>query len=192
MSGTIDWSTAIDINATTLSYGLNVYNSFDPAIAGNPGNPTYQTNVAAMKAGIIRYHYGGETTQDSRLDSRSWVLDPDIARYRWDRRKINSALTNAYTYGPEVIMNIANWPGYLATSSSDYRLDPARYGDFARFCAALVRIVNKDPRYPGRHVQRWEVFNELENGDGVNSTASMRALMGWPRSEPFSTSVRNR
>jgi xylan 1,4-beta-xylosidase len=177
VTGSVDWNALTGVSATNTSYGLNVYDGFDPAIAGVPGNDIYKANVAAMKAGVIRYHYGGQTTQDSRVDARAWVIAPNAANYRWDARKINRALSGAYTYGPEVMMDIANWPGYLATSPTDYRLDPNRYRDFARFCAQLVRIVNKDPQHP-RYVKRWEVFNELENGDGIISHGVYEGFAG--------------
>lgn len=169
VSGSIDWNIQTGVTPTVFSYSLNVYDGFDPDVAGTPGNATYKTNVAAMKAGIIRYHYGGQTTQDSRVDSRAWVTSPATARYKWDRKKINNALLGSYEYGPEIIMNIANWPTYLAISSSNYQLSSSHYADYANFCASLVRIINKDPQHPDRHVQRWEVFNELDNGDGVNT-----------------------
>lgn len=58
------------------------------------------------------------------------------------------------------MMTIVEWPAYLNASPTDSRLAPSRYGEFAAFCAELVRIVNLRQ---GRGVKYWEITNERES-----------------------------
>jgi O-glycosyl hydrolase len=45
------------------------------------------------------------------------------------------------------MLEIGGWPAWMNEPGSNPekpRLDPSHYGDFAKYCADLVRIVNKD------------------------------------------------
>ena len=92
-----------------------------------------------MAPGIVRYHYAGQMN-DSARDAKGWVIAPSRSSYRWDRAKINAAMTGAYGFGPVVMMNICNWPSYLNDRATG-RLVPSRYAEYANFCADLVRYI---------------------------------------------------
>ncbi|NJM16466.1 MAG: hypothetical protein HC896_14780 [Bacteroidales bacterium] len=88
----------------------------------------------------------------------------------WDAAKINNAMSGAYTFNPEILINIP-WPpdskGWLNT---DGTLKTANYGDFANWCADLVNIVNIQQ---GRNVEYWEISNER---DDLYNGAAMHEL----------------
>ncbi len=156
----INWQKPTGVTATAMSYGINVFQAFDPKIAGLSGNSVYQSNLAAMRPGMIRYH-NMRMLRDSTLDASGWVITPNVATYRWDRNKINQAMTGAYRFNPTLMLNIPGWSSYLDRNG---KLDPDRYDEFAKFCADLVRIINVEQK---RGVKYWEVINEK---DGVYGT----------------------
>jgi hypothetical protein len=151
----INWQQPTGITATSMSYGLNVFQAFDPKVAGVGGNSLYQSNVAAMRPGMIRYHHMG-VLQDSTQNASGWVITPNAATYRWDRNKIKQAMTGAYAFNPTVMLNIPGWTSYLDRNG---KLNPTQYAEFAKFCADLVRLVNIEQK---RGVKYWEVINEKD------------------------------
>lgn len=172
ITGSINWSATTGQSAN-LQYGLNAFHGYDPT---PQMDPTYRSNVAAMKAGIVRWHYGSQMA-DSSTDSMAWVVSPTTSSYHWDTNKINSALSNAlqsggaFAYGPVKVMDIVNWPAYLDDGSE--HLLSSQYSAYANFCAQLVRIININGHYGFKY---FELFNERENGTGAPYDHNMAEL----------------
>ena len=145
----VNWNRVLT-KTTPLHFGLNVFHSFDPASATNK---TYQQNMAFMRPGLIRLH-NWSMMNDSRRDANGWM---DAEKKRWDAEKIKKALTGAYAYGPAILLNIPGWPDWMA--AKDGTLAPEHRADFARLCAELVQIVNRDGK---RGVRYWEITNERD------------------------------
>jgi chitodextrinase len=140
------------------AFGLNLFQGFDPAQAGNPGNTAYKDAMAFMKPGIVRYH--SWEMMGLSTNRNGWLTSSNT----WDAAKINNALTGANSYGPILLMNIPGWPSAWADAGG--KLLPARYTDFANLCASLVRIINVDQR---RGIKYWEVTNERDDVYGLQS-----------------------
>jgi hypothetical protein len=163
---TADFGQATGATATPFAYGLDTQDAFDPGIAGTPGNAKYKANVAAMDAGIIRYHHANEMTDSAlKIDgySRGWVKDAAKPDCDWDETKITNAMKGSYTYGPERMIDIVNWPKCMDLAGTK-KLDPAKYQAYADFCARLVKILNIDL---GLGIKYFEVFNELDDHGGL-------------------------
>jgi hypothetical protein len=182
VTGQVHWDQPTGVNVQAGSFGLNVFQCFNPSIAGTPGNATYKTNVAAMKPGIIRYHQWG-MINDSATDANGWVTNPNTSTPGWDATKINNAMNGAYSYNPVKMMNIPRWPAGLNVSGTDEHLKASSYTTFANWCANLVQIVNINQ---GRGVKYWEITNEQDdlyatNGDELGrifnqAAAAMKAV----------------
>jgi Glycosyl hydrolases family 39 len=157
----VNWQQPTGITATSLNYGLNVFQAFDPKTAGRQGNALYQANVESIRPGLIRYH-NMQMIQDSTKTTSGWVMNPGGADYRWDRNKIQQAMVGAYRFNPTVMINIPGWPSYLDRNG---KLNPDRYEEFAKFCADLVRIVNLEQK---EGVKYWEVTNEKDSVYGAD------------------------
>ncbi|MBD0255537.1 MAG: RICIN domain-containing protein [Cytophagales bacterium] len=140
------------------AFGLNLFQGFDPAQAGNPGNTAYKDAMAFMKPGIVRYH--SWEMMGLSTNRNGWLTSSNT----WDAAKINNAFTGANAYGPILLMNIPGWPSAWADAGG--KLLPARYTDFANLCASLVRILNVDQR---RGIKYWEVTNERDDLYGLQS-----------------------
>ena len=151
----IDWKNVI-AHASKISYSLNAFVGFDPA---STSNERYQKNMAYMNPGIVRLHNMG-LLGDSKKDASGWV---DTPHKRWDKEKIGKALKNAYLYHPHLLINIPGWPDWMDKDKDGY-LDKDQFDAYARFCAELVRIVNKDFKKKALY---WEITNEK---DGVYYT----------------------
>ncbi|GCE30929.1 hypothetical protein KDA_64130 [Dictyobacter alpinus] len=174
ITGSVDWGwNANTGNVAHMQYGLNAYNGYDPA---TQANSTYQNNVAAMRPGIVRWHYAGQMN-DSTSDRSGWIINPNTSSYQWDINKINNALrtglgsSGAFRNGPTRLMDIVNWPAYLDDGHGHLRTDA--YDAYASLCAQLVKIINSDGGY-GFHY--FEIFNELENGSGSAYDHNMAEL----------------
>jgi xylan 1,4-beta-xylosidase len=91
------------------------------------------------------------------------MISPTTADYAWDREKIRKALTDSYTYDPNVVrmMNCVNWPEYMDDGKG--RLKPEMYEAFANLCADLVRAINVE--LPEFAIEYWGVFNEVDFRD---------------------------
>ena len=167
--GTVAYDHPTGLTVNRYTYSLDAFQAFDPTIAGVFGSAAYKAHVAAMNAGILRYHYAGEM-DDSTTDSSGWVVSPTTSSYHWDEVKIANALKDSYTYGPDRMVDIVNWPAYLDDGSG--HLQTSQYAEYAAFAAQLVRIINIKLGY---HVKYWEVFNELDGPgnpyDGNMATA---------------------
>ena len=145
----VDWSRVL-AKATPLHYGLNAFQGFDPASATDK---VYQQNMAFMQPGLIRLH-NWSMMNDSRKDASGWI---DAANQRWDAAKIKRATANLPASGATVLLNIPGWPDWMA--AKDGTLAPAHRADYAKFCAELVKIVNRDNK---RGVRFWEITNEQD------------------------------
>jgi hypothetical protein len=153
----VDWNQVMG-NATSLHYGLNVYQGFDPNIAQNA---SYQAGIRYMQPGILRYHRA-DMLADSSTTTSGWVKNPQSAP-TWDQAKIHRAMMGSYPGVPTPrMMNIVGFPAAMKDASG--RLKPEFYPAYANFCADLVRMINRDY---GLSVRYWEVTNELDvNGYG--------------------------
>jgi xylan 1,4-beta-xylosidase len=144
----VDWRKTI-AKASPLSYGLNAFGGFSPDITHNA---SYEANMAEMDVGLLRLHNWG-MMNDSATDATGWI---DYKTKQWDAAKIGKDLTGAYAYGPTLLINIPSWPSWM---DKDGMLDIHQQDTFAKFCAELVKIVNKDLHL---HVAYWEITNERD------------------------------
>ena len=135
------------------AFGLNLFRGFDPNVAGTPGNALYKQGMATMKAGMVRCHSWEMLGLSS--SANGWLLSDNS----WDATKINNAMTGANANNPLIMMNIPGWPATWEDPVTKLLL-PARYTDFANWCASLVRIININQ---GRAVKYWEVTNERDD-----------------------------
>jgi hypothetical protein len=150
-TATIKFEESTGILIQEGAFGLNLFQGFNPTMAGTPGNTTYKNNVAFMKPGMVRHH-----SMEMMLQSNTpngWLT----ASNGWDAAKINLAMAGAYSFNPIKMMNIPTWP--TAWQDANGKLKAANYADFANWCASLVKIVNIDQ---GRAVKYWEVTNERD------------------------------
>lgn len=156
VSVSVDFAEKLGRQATGLQWGLNVFQGFDPLLAGSPGNATYKTNVERMHPGIIRYH-SWESIGDSSTRNGWWV-NPTTSDVGWDAPKIARALKDSYAFGPERMMNIPSWPDSMKDASGKLRVD--QIDAFAALCAELVKIVNIDNTAGFSY---WELPNERDS-----------------------------
>jgi Glycosyl hydrolases family 39 len=171
----VPWNNGTGNTATSLSYGLNAFQAFNPDVAGNPGNAAYKTNIAAMRPGIIRYH-NIQMLNDSRQDPYGWVIAPTQSQYQWDVPRISNALDSSYSFRPVVMMNIPGWPAVMDDGTG--KLKPQDYDKFADFCVDLLRIVNKDLK---KGVKYWEITNEKDGayGDDMAELGRIYSRVAW-------------
>ena len=146
----VAWQTKIG-KASRLSYGLNAFHGFDPVVTGNAA---YRKNMAYMNPGLVRLH-NWDVLGDAAKTADGWL---DYETHTWDRAKIKAALTGAYAYGPALLLNIPGWPAWMDANHDDL-LDADQYDNYAKLCADLVQIVNKDLK---RNVKYWEITNERD------------------------------
>ncbi len=169
VQATVNWND-VKTTTTSLSYGLNGYSAVAPSVAGNA---TYSRNLSYMKAGLLRFHYGG-LLNDSATDARGWTV---VGEQRWDNARINEVMNHAdnwnttYGYKPEKLVTIPDFPEWMRTYPVTFTtasgatktinlLDPSEYDNYAQFCAQLVRILNVDQQ---RGVKFFEATNERDN-----------------------------
>ena len=146
----MDWNNRL-YRTTPLSYGLNLFQGFDPELASSA---RYNDNLAYMNPGLVRYH-SWEMMGDSKTTRNGWI---DLENRRWDAAKINRALSGPRTDAERAI-NIPGWPSWMDADGDEF-LDADQIDAFAAWCAELVRIVNKQ----GRHrVEYWEPTNERDD-----------------------------
>ena len=146
----VDWSRVI-AHAGPLAYGLNGFAGFDPA---NASDAAYNANMAYMRPGLVRLHNWG-MMEDSQKSPSGWI---DYGNQAWDAAKIKRDLAVIYPYHPALMINIPGWPSWMTHNPGGF-LDDDQKDAYARFCASLVHLVNKDI---GRHVAYWEVTNEQD------------------------------
>lgn len=170
----IDWSFYTGNRSTGLSYGLNLFQGFNPnVVSATMGYSAYRDNIVAMNPGIIRYHRY-EQVLDSQQNVNGWVISPNAETYRWDRDKISLTLDETFAHHPTIMMNIANWPYYMSVANGlpnqilgvpdellvqQGKLRPDMIDAYAEFCADLVRIINIEQ---GHGVLYWEILNEMD------------------------------
>jgi xylan 1,4-beta-xylosidase len=165
VTATVDWSRTTGKNVSGRHFGLNLFQGFDPTIAGHSGSAAYNAHLARMKPGMVRYHRW-DMIQDSVRNSSGWATGLTSAQtIGWDADKINKAMSGANTWGATVMVNIPGWPDAWKTRGTSL-LDPSHYSDFANWCASLVRIINVNQ---GRAVKYWEVTNEQDDNYGSNA-----------------------
>lgn len=169
VQASVDWNN-VKTTTSNISYGLNGYSAVAPSVAGTA---TYSRNLSYMKAGLIRFHYGG-LLNDSAADARGWTVE---SQQRWDDARINEVMNAAdtwqrdYNYKPEKLVTIPDFPSWMKTYAVTFTtatgatktinlLDPTEYDNYAQFCARLVRILNVDQH---RAVKYFEATNERDN-----------------------------
>ncbi|MDQ2688113.1 MAG: alpha-L-arabinofuranosidase, partial [Armatimonadota bacterium] len=139
---TVDWG-ATTGHTTPLLFGAN-----DWAAIQSPGQTLEDAQFAKILAQthltFVRIHNGGLSDAWSSNVSQTW-----------EPAKIKAVYDAPYLQGKTILQNIPGWPGWM--KQQDKILDPSEYDRYARFCADLVRIINKDQH---RHVRLWEPFNE--------------------------------
>jgi xylan 1,4-beta-xylosidase len=142
---TANWGSPTGITTTDTSYGINADRT-DPRIVGYPGNAAYNSQLSRLGVQYLRIWGGGQGADSNRPGG--WRFHEKLADEGWDVKNIKDTLRNYAPYGPKHIMlEIGGWPAWMNEPGSNPekpRLDPSHYGDFAKYCADLVRIVNKD------------------------------------------------
>ncbi len=165
VTGEVHWDQSQGRSVSPYAYGANVWQGFDPNIAGNPGSSVYKNRMADMRPGMVRYH-SWEMLGEAGSTQRGWLNNASSDTPTWNQTKIGNALSGAYSYGPQVMMNIPKWPDAW-NESGNKKLRADRYTQFATYCADLVRVVNVNL---GKNVVYWEVMNEPDdfgyNGKG--------------------------
>lgn len=156
----VDWST-VKSTTTNLSFGLNGFLTFDPAVASNSD---YKANMEYMNIGFIRYHSSEATSSNSATHPTNWV---DVPNKTWLASKVKEALSGfKVSNNPIRMININTWPNWMKTytvtagTNKVTLLDPSEYDNYANYCAELVRIVNI--QY-GHNVKYWEPTNEADD-----------------------------
>jgi Glycosyl hydrolases family 39 len=151
---TVDWN-AIKGTVTSLGFGVNAFQGFRP---DSFNSSTYQQNMLVMKPGLIRFHNGSALQDSSTPDGLI-----DSARKSWDVKKVKSALAASVSaFGqqqPQRMINIPTWPDWMDADRDGF-LDRDRFDDYARLCADLVKIVNRDAHFK---VKYWEITNEKDD-----------------------------
>ncbi|MBW3621825.1 MAG: hypothetical protein KY468_00265 [Armatimonadetes bacterium] len=139
--------------ATGAHYSLNLYKGPDPKF---PFDPRYRSNLSYMRAPLLRIH-NGAMCENAETNPFGWVNEKDRT---WDEAKVRSVLSglSRLDYPHELLLNIPTWPGWM--KSENGLLHPSEHENFARFCARLVTLVNKET--PGRFVRYWEPINEKD------------------------------
>ena len=149
----VDWN-AVRGQITSFKFGLNAYQAFRPQIINNSG---YKKNLVYMNPGLIRYHNLGMLDDSKNEDGLI-----NTAEKTWDADKIKKALTSSFnTFGvnqPQRMINIPTWPTWMDANNDGF-LDPNQFDNYAKLCADLVKIVNKDNNL---NVKYWEVTNEKD------------------------------
>jgi Glycosyl hydrolases family 39 len=151
---TVDWS-KIEGTVTSLGFGVNAFQGFRPQ---SFNSRTYQQNMLVMKPGLIRFHNSSALQDSSSPDGLI-----DSARKSWDAKKVKSALAASFAaFGqqqPQRMINIPTWPDWMDADRDGF-LDRRQFDNYARLCADLVKIVNRDSRFK---VKYWEITNEQDN-----------------------------
>ena len=149
----IDWN-AIRGQMTSFKFGMNAYQGFRPQNFNNSG---YRKNIVYMNPGVIRYHNLGMLDDSKNADGLI-----NTAERTWEADKIKSALTASFnTFGinqPQRMINIPSWPTWMDANNDGF-LDTNQFNNYAKLCAELVKIVNKDNNFG---VKYWEVTNEKD------------------------------
>lgn len=163
---TVNWS-QVEGPASDLSYGLNAYQGFRPE---SYSNIAYQSNLSLMSPGLIRFHNAGVMEDSSKPDGLM-----DTRNRTWDWDKVRDALTSSFTtFGatqPERMINIPTWPKWMDANKDGF-LDSNQFDNYARLCADLVRVVNREYNLD---VKYWEITNEKDDHYFVQ----FRKNSGW-------------
>ncbi|MFL9465757.1 hypothetical protein AB0759_34710, partial [Scytonema tolypothrichoides VB-61278_2] len=148
---TVDWN-AVEGQTKDEHFGINVYRAVADA-----GNSKYRSNMNYMSPGIIRFHnvdYMKDSSKDHGLI--------DTKNKTWDVQKVvNTIQASIDMFGadqPKRMFNIPSWPSWMDANNDGY-LDSDRFDEYAKLCADLVKIVNKDNNLG---VQYWEITNEKD------------------------------
>ncbi len=153
ISVNVNWTKGLT-EATSLNYGLNAFNTFDPTVAGNAD---YNEKMTYMNPGLVRFHSWEMLRDSGASDGKNGWLDVD--NQTWDAAKIAEALSGFEANQPQILMNIPGWPSWMDLDSDGY-LDEDQFDDFAQFCADLVEIINVDHQFG---VVYWEPTNERDD-----------------------------
>ncbi len=134
--------------APTLAVGLNVFVGVE---AERAIQPAYRDALAAMAPALLRFARG-EQIHDSASHPAGWLrLDAD-GGYSWDAERIARVVPPAEGRRSELLVSIPDFP--TAWRTPDQRLRPDCVERFARLCADLVHVVDRDL---DRRVSRWEI-----------------------------------
>jgi xylan 1,4-beta-xylosidase len=161
----VDWGQTQRAITNEL-YGIGLYGGVVSSISTQP---TYKTNLAYFKPGLVRFHYAG-LTNSSATDIRGWV---DETNQRWDENRIRTVMdaidelnSGAYgNYRPAKMVNIPDFPSWMRRVSytvggeTIQLLDPSEYDNYAAFCAQLVTILKNQ----GRNVKYYTPTNERDD-----------------------------
>ncbi len=134
-------------------FSLNLYAAANPK---NSISPDYRSNIAYMGAGILRLHNGG-MMQDS---ATHWEGLLDTKRRTWDSAKVKRLLASLQLPGaPKLLVNIPGWPDWMDADKDGF-LDKEQFTAYAKLCADLVKITNKEGKFPALY---WEPLNEKDD-----------------------------
>jgi len=146
----VDWSRPAG-RTTPRMFSLAGFKAGNPATAGSPA---YQSGLAHMGIGSLRYHTANSMADQNQHED-GWI---DSANKRWAAEKITAAFRAWNPPGTAKIVNIVGWPDWM-DKNKDKFLDKNQYDAFAAFCADLVRILNIEA---GLGIEYFEITNEKD------------------------------
>ncbi|MGE9293186.1 MAG: GH39 family glycosyl hydrolase [Puniceicoccales bacterium] len=147
----IDWSQETG-RVADKQYSINIFNGYDPNVVKNP---EYVEGVAYLDAPLLRYHNMSGMLADPAKNRFGWI-DPETRS--WDAERISAALDPLEGLAEERLITIGRWPSWM-DEDKDGMLDKGQYAAFARLCAELVSLLNKEQ---GRGIQYFEISNERD------------------------------
>lgn len=154
ITATVDWN-VVQGRTTGFNFGLNAFQGFR---SQSFNQTSYRRNLSIMRPGLLRFHNASALQDSSTPDG---LIDTDLKT--WDRQKIKAALTASFSaFGanqPQRMINIPTWADWMDADRDGF-LDLDQIDAFAKLCADLVRIVNKESQF---EVKYWEITNEKDD-----------------------------
>jgi hypothetical protein len=142
-------------------YSLNIWDGVTPTVSNDV---VYKQRIDSLKLSIVRYHSQEIYTNGS---PRCWV---NYTMSAWNATAVTTALSTLQGKVQNRIIDIPNFPLWLNNNTKYIPVSMAP--QFGKWCADLVRIVNKQSPY---YTKYWEVFNELE-ANYVGQTTALATI----------------
>ncbi len=157
---TVNFSTTTH-SVPTFFYSLNIWDGTNPLVNNDA---IYKQRIDSLKLQIVRYHSAETYVNNS---PKSWI---NYTTSAWNGTAVTTALQALQGKVQNRIIDIVNFPPWLNNNIKYIPVSMAP--QFGKWCADLVRIVNKQSPY---YTKYWEVFNELE-ANYVGQTAALATI----------------
>lgn len=163
---------ASTVLTTKQSFGLNIWGGLDATVAQNT---SYQSNLAYMKPGLIRYHAAEQLRPYTQTQGWLDTADRDGDGYTdWYGPTINTALNATKNLGADRLVTVTGWTSQFDTNN-DGKLDTDKYAAYGKWVADLVRIMNVTY---GQNIKYLEPFNEKDDRVDMYNTAAEGTELG--------------